>query len=130
MVELVSLIFFCGFFFFKQKTGYGIRLSLVGSGMCIGDSCGSVDRQVKRVCCVTSRAVRISIRVITRLCVGGAIPGITITNRNGCSCWKTVSDGQVPRVARITTVCTCVVFYILFLIHTVHSRPNDCWKFR
>ena len=27
------------FFFFKQKTAYEIRLSLVGSEMCIRDSC-------------------------------------------------------------------------------------------
>src|SRR5660397_84571 len=30
--------FFCFFFFFKQKTAYEIRLSLVGSEMCIRDS--------------------------------------------------------------------------------------------
>ena len=34
---LVVLFFF--FFFFKQKTAYEIRLSLVGSEMCIRDSC-------------------------------------------------------------------------------------------
>ena len=28
---------FCSFFFFKQKTAYEIRLSLVGSEMCIRD---------------------------------------------------------------------------------------------
>ena len=27
------------FYFFKQKTAYDSRLSLVGSGMCIRDSC-------------------------------------------------------------------------------------------
>ena len=31
------LVFFCSFFFFKQKTGYGVCLSFVGSGMCIRD---------------------------------------------------------------------------------------------
>jgi len=29
------------FFFFKQKTAYEIRLSLVGSEMCIRDRCTS-----------------------------------------------------------------------------------------
>ena len=31
-------LFFSAFFFFKQKTAYDIRLSLVGSEMCIRDS--------------------------------------------------------------------------------------------
>src|SRR5660397_119735 len=33
----------CLFFFFKQKTAYEFRLSLVGSEMCIRDSHGHVD---------------------------------------------------------------------------------------
>src|SRR5665809_170523 len=31
------VVFLCFFFFFKQKTAYEIRLSLVGSEMCIRD---------------------------------------------------------------------------------------------
>ena len=34
--------FFLFFFFFKQKTAYEIRLSLVGSEMCIRDRCRDV----------------------------------------------------------------------------------------
>src|SRR5660398_297997 len=40
-------LFFCFcFFFFKQKTAYEIRLSLVGSEMCIRDSHGDAFLQV------------------------------------------------------------------------------------
>ncbi len=31
------------FFFFKRRTAYGIRLSLVGSGMCIRDGYGGYE---------------------------------------------------------------------------------------
>src|SRR5660397_276753 len=46
-------LFYClfFFFFFKQKTAYEIRLSLVGSEMCIRDSksaCPFFDLQIKR----------------------------------------------------------------------------------
>ena len=34
-----NLNYFCPLFFFKQKTAYEIRLSLVGSEMCIRDRC-------------------------------------------------------------------------------------------
>ena len=37
IVDVVVLFFFFFFFFFKQKTAYEIRLSLVGSEMCIRD---------------------------------------------------------------------------------------------
>ena len=38
----------CSFFFFKQKTAYEIRLSLVGSEMCIRDRAITVLLQTKR----------------------------------------------------------------------------------
>ena len=37
---LRHLCFMCTFFFFKQKTAYEVRLSFVGSEMCIRDSDG------------------------------------------------------------------------------------------
>src|SRR5660397_265785 len=37
MYDVVYFFFVCFFFFFKQKTAYEIRLSLVGSEMCIRD---------------------------------------------------------------------------------------------
>src|SRR5450759_5623692 len=36
------------FFFFKQKTAYEIMPSLVGSEMCIRDSCGTAPRRTSR----------------------------------------------------------------------------------
>jgi len=40
VVLVIACVCFCAviFFFFKQKTAYEIRLSLVGSEMCIRDS--------------------------------------------------------------------------------------------
>ncbi len=37
IAQMTGLCVFFVFFFVKQKTAYGIRLSLVGSEMCIGD---------------------------------------------------------------------------------------------
>ena len=37
------------FFFFKQKTAYEIRLSLVGSEMCIRDSFDTMETNIKGV---------------------------------------------------------------------------------
>src|SRR5660398_325082 len=59
-IMFLYVISFCGrflpscllcllFFFFKQKTAYEIRLSLVGSEMCIRDRTRVVSAQVRRL---------------------------------------------------------------------------------
>src|SRR5660398_149180 len=56
----VRLLWLLCFFFFKQKTAYEIRLSLVGSEMCIRDTSGSTGRPSEVL--VSSAALRASAR--------------------------------------------------------------------
>ncbi len=51
------------FFFFKQKTSYEIRLSLVGSEMCIRDVC-----VCSVVCCVCAVCVLCVCSVVCCVC--------------------------------------------------------------
>ncbi len=65
-VECVNICFF--FFFFKQKTACEIRLSVVGSEMCIGDRSCMCRVCVVCVSCVC-RVCVVYVSCVCRVCV-------------------------------------------------------------
>ncbi len=78
------------FFFFKQKAAYGIRLSLVGSEMCVGDRCDECYVSVYVLCVFVCVFVCIGLNVCHNVAIAflfSVYLNVTI-NASSCMIWS------------------------------------------